>query len=118
MAMHDTTTKVAELITLVEHFVAEREWQPFHDAKNLSTAIAIEAAELMEHFQWLRSEQLDAVRDDADAMACIREEVADIAAYLLSFVHTMKIDLSSALEEKMRKNVLKYPVREFRGRFK
>jgi NTP pyrophosphatase (non-canonical NTP hydrolase) len=116
--VHDSTTTVAELIKLVNDFVAERAWQPYHDAKNLSASIAIEAAELMEHFQWLRSDQLDSVGEDAQAMAAIREELADIAAYLLSFANKMGIDVSSALEEKMRKNAVKYPADRFRGRFK
>jgi len=116
--VHDSTTTVAELIKLVDDFVSERDWQPFHDAKNLSASIAIEAAELMEHFQWLRSDQLDSVREDPTSMAAIREELADIAAYLLSFANKMGIDVSSALEEKMRKNAVKYPAEHFRGRFK
>lgn len=116
--MRDSTTTVAELIKLVNDFVAERDWQPFHDAKNLSASIAIEAAELMEHFQWLRSDQLGSVGDDAQAMAEVREELADITAYLLSFANKMGIDVSSALEEKMRKNAVKYPAERFRGRFR
>ena len=116
--MQDETTCVAELIRLVDDFVAERDWQPFHDPKNLSASIAIEAAELMEHFQWLRTDQLDSVKDDEPKMAQIREEVADIAAYLLSFASIMKIDVSSALEDKMKKNAVKYPAQEYRGRFK
>ncbi len=55
--MNDKTTTVAELIQLVDTFVAERDWQPFHDPKNLSMSIAIEAGELMEHVQWLRQAQ-------------------------------------------------------------
>ena len=109
---------MAELIKLVNDFVAERAWEPFHDAKNLSASIAIEAAELMEHFQWLRSDQLDSVGKDVQAMAEVREELADITAYLLSFASKMGIDVSSALEEKMRKNAVKYPADRFRGRFK
>jgi len=116
--VHDSTTTVAELIKLVNDFVAERAWEPFHDAKNLSASIAIEAAELMEHFQWLRSDQLDSVGEDAQAMAEVREELADITAYLLSFANKMGIDVSSALEEKMRKNAVKYPADRFRGRFR
>lgn len=116
--MRDSTTTVAELIKLVNDFVAERAWEPFHDAKNLSASIAIEAAELMEHFQWLRSDQLDSVGEDAQAMAEVREELADITAYLLSFANKMGIDVSSALEEKMRKNAVKYPADRFRGRFR
>ena len=115
--MDDTTTTVAELKRLVEAFVAERKWEPFHDPKNLSASIAIEAAELMEHFQWLRTDQLEAVKDDAAKMQAIREELADILAYVVSFASTMNIDLASALDGKMRKNAGKYPADDFRGRF-
>ena len=116
--MLDATTTIAELKKLVDDFVAQRAWEPFHDPKNLSCSIAIEAGELMEHFQWLRSDQLDAVRDDEGKMQEISEELADILAYLLSMASTMGIDLSSALEEKMRKNAQKYPAETYRGRFK
>ena len=116
--MRDTTTTVAELMKLVDDFVAERHWEPFHDPKNLSCSIAIEAAELMAHFQWLRSDELDAVREDRQAMEQIREELADITAYVLSCASRMEIDLSSALADKMKKNAIKYPAKEFRGRFK
>jgi NTP pyrophosphatase (non-canonical NTP hydrolase) len=115
--VRDSETTVAELIKLVEAFVAERQWEKFHDPKNLSMSIAIEAGELMEHFQWLRSEELPSVEQDAKKMAEIREELADIAAYLFSFAHRMKIDVSSALEDKMEKNAKKYPADAFRGRF-
>ena len=116
--MHDSSTTIAELKDLVERFVAERDWQPFHDPKNLSASIAIEAAELMEHFQWLRIDELASVKKDEKAMCEIREEVADIAAYLLSFAYAMGIDIASALEHKMEKNAEKYPVEKYRGKFK
>ncbi len=113
----DTTTTVADLKGLIEAFVAERQWEPFHDPKNLSASIAIEAAELMEHFQWLRSDQLDEVSRDPVKMQQVREELADIAAYLLSFASEMDIDVSSALEDKMKKNAKKYPADAYKGRF-
>lgn len=116
--MSDRDTTVGELRELVAAFVAEREWQQFHDPKNLAASIAIETAELMEHFQWLRSDQLDQVRQDPKQMAQIREEVADITAFLLSFANAMDIDLSDALRAKMAKNADKYPAGEYRGRFK
>lgn len=115
--MQDETTTVAELKRLVDEFVAERQWEPFHDPKNLSASIAIEAAELMEHFQWLRSDQLEGIKRDAAKMSQIGEEVADIAAYLLSFATTMNIDVSLALKDKMKRNALKYPAHKYRGRF-
>ncbi len=116
--MQDKTTTVAQLITLVDDFVAERKWEPFHDPKNLSASIAIEAAELMEHFQWLRTDQLDAVRDDPNTMEQIRQELADITAYVLSFASTMGIDLSAALQNKMEHNAVKYPADQYRGKYR
>ena len=116
--MNDSTATVADLKKLVQDFVSERHWEPFHDAKNLSTAIAIEAAELMEHFQWLRSDELPAIRDDKEAMREIRAELADITAFVLSFAETMGIDLSSSLAEKMKQNAIKYPAERFKGRFR
>ena len=116
--MSDQTTTVRELRDLLAAFVAEREWQPFHDPKNLAASIAIEAAELMEHFQWLRTDELAAVREDAEEMEAIRQEVADILAFLLSFANAMDIDLSDALRDKMVLNARKYPAQEYRGRFK
>ena len=116
--VNDRDTTVQQLIELMEAFVAERKWQPFHDPKNLSASIAIEAAELMEHFQWLRTDELDSVQKDAKAMGEIREELADILAYVLSFAATMNIDLSSALADKMKKNATKYPAEEYKGKFR
>ena len=115
--MADSRTTVAQLRQSIAEFVERRDWGPFHSPKNLAMSMAIEAAELMEHFQWLRSDQLDPVKDDPERMARIREELADILAYLLSFASTMEIDLSSALADKMKKNAVKYPAAEYRGRF-
>lgn len=118
MSMQDGETTVAQLKRLMDEFVVARDWRQYHDPKNLSTSIAIEAAELMEHFQWLHSDKLDEVMEDAGQMAEIREEVADIFAYILSFANTMKIDLASALADKMKKNELKYPIERFYGSFR
>ena len=115
--MRDGTTTVAALMKLVDDFVTARDWKPFHDPKNLSCSIAIEAGELMEHFQWLRTDQLEAVRHDEKKMQEIREEIADILAYVLSFADAMGIDLSSSLQAKMKKNEVRYPEEEYRGKF-
>jgi len=116
--MNDARTTVDELKKLMDDFVVARDWRQFHDPKNLSASIAIEAAELMEHFQWVHSDAVLTVRDDAAQMAEIREEVADILAYLLSFATAMRIDLADALRAKMLKNEAKYPVDRFYGTFK
>jgi len=116
--MNDQSTTVAELMSLVDAFITERDWMQFHDPKNLSASIAIEAAELMEHFQWLRTDELDAVRGDAQVMGQVREELADVLAYVLSFARRMQIDLSTALAEKVQKNAVKYPAERFQGRYR
>ena len=85
------------MMEFVQDFVDERDWQKFHDPKNLSMSIAIEAAELMEHFQWLRSDQLQDLKDDPEAMAHIEEELADVFCYVLAFAGAMGIDLCAAL---------------------
>jgi dCTP diphosphatase len=115
--VNDDQTTVAELKRLVAEFVAQRDWQQFHDPKNLSMAIAIEAAELMEHFQWLRSDEL-AEATSPEHLNAIQDELADVAAFLLSLANVLEIDLSAALQRKMAKNADKYPTDRFRGRFR
>ncbi|RJP41164.1 MAG: nucleotide pyrophosphohydrolase [Phycisphaerales bacterium] len=115
--MDDHNATVCELRRIVDDFVAAREWRRFHDPKNLACSILIEAGELMEHFQWLRTDELAAVRHDDRRMAAIREELADVFAYVLSFAEAMGVDLTQALVDKIRKNELKYPVEEYRGRY-
>lgn len=116
--MNDETTTVGELRQMVADFVAERHWQQFHDPKNLVMAMAIELGELMEHFQWLRSDQLGEVRGSPEQMEAIREELADVAWFVLSFANAMDIDLSSAMAAKMAKNRAKYPAQRYKGRFR
>jgi NTP pyrophosphatase (non-canonical NTP hydrolase) len=115
--MRDSSTSVAQLRELVARFVAEREWEIFHDPKNLSMSLAIEAAELMEHFQWSRSDEIARLLDDSAKKAAVAEEVADVAAFLLALCNVLDLDLSAALEAKMHKNAAKYPAEEFRGRY-
>ncbi|MBN1488496.1 MAG: nucleotide pyrophosphohydrolase [Phycisphaerae bacterium] len=114
----DSTTTVAELREQMARFVADRDWQQFHDPKNLTMSIAIEAAELMEHFQWLRSDQIAQITGDPAALGQVREELADVMAFLLSLANALDVDVSQALTEKMAKNELKYPAERFRGRFR
>ena len=116
--MSDDDTTVAELRNRIAAFVRERDWEQFHDPKNLSASIAIEAAELMEHFQWVHSDRTAEVRTDPAAMALIGEELADILAFALSFANALDIDISSTLIAKLAKNEEKYPVDRYYGRFK
>lgn len=115
--MNDATTTLAQLRETVRQFVAERDWQQFHTPKNLSMSLAIEAAELMEHFQWLTAEQSRALNNDPVALAEVADEMSDVLCYLFAMANELEIDVSSALEAKMVKNRQKYPAAEFRGRF-
>ncbi len=115
--MPDQSVTVAELRKTVADFIAERDWHSYHDAKNLSMSIAIEAAELMERFQWVRTDELPALLASDAERGKIVDEVADIACYLLSFVNALDIDLSAAVRAKIAKNEQKYPVERFRGRY-
>ena len=98
-------------------FVAERDWEQFHSPKNLSMSLAIEVAELMEHFQWISMSESRLLADKPQAKKEIADEIADVFCYLLGMANVMNIDLSSAVHDKMIRNRAKYPVEQFRGKF-
>lgn len=115
--MSDSEATVAQLRRMVEAFVAERDWGQFHTPKNLAMSLAIEAAELMEHFQWLTPEQSWEAAADPKKTSAIGEELSDVFCYLLAMSGALKLDLASALAAKMAKNAEKYPVERYRGLF-
>lgn len=113
----DQTTTVAELREVMRQFVDERDWRQFHTPKNLSMALAIEVAELMEHFQWLTPQASRDLADDADARQAVGEELADVVGYALAIANELDIDVARAMRAKMVKNRIKYPAEEYRGRY-
>ncbi len=115
--MRDEVTTVAELRRRVADFVAARDWEKFHAPKNISMALAIEAAELMEHFQWITAEASRQVGADRDKLAAVGEEMADVLCYLLALANELDVDLAETLQAKMVKNEQKYPADEYRGRY-
>lgn len=116
-AATDQTTTVAELRQNMADFVAERDWSQFHSPKNVSMALAIEAAELMEHFQWLTTEESRTLADDPERLAAVGEELADVVGYSFALANELGIDLSSTIRAKMIKNAQKYPADQYRGRY-
>jgi NTP pyrophosphatase (non-canonical NTP hydrolase) len=116
--MPDVRATVNELREAMQRFVAEREWEQFHNPKNLSMGMAIEAAELMEHFQWIDGDASREAGRDARQRTAIGEEMADVACYLLALANVLDLDLSDAIADKLRKNAQKYPAEEFRGKYK
>ncbi len=112
--MEDATTTLEYLKNEVAEFVAEREWNQFHNPKNLSMDIAVEAAELMEKFLWCGREE------SREELAKNRQEVenefADVLIGLLAFANDAQIDVVSAFEHKLASTKAKYPVGKSRGK--
>ena len=115
--MTDQTTTVNELRSQVAAFVAARQWEPFHTPKNLSMSLAIEAAELMEHFQWISGAAAEQFLQQPENLEAVSEELADVIAYALALANRLQIDISTTLAAKMQKNASKYPVEEYLGRY-
>ena len=97
-------------------FVAERDWDKFHSPKNLAMALSVEAAELMEHFQWLTEEQ--SRRLAPEKLAQVRDEMADVLVYLVRLADKLDVNLLEAASDKIKVNALKYPVDKARGSVK
>ena len=100
----------------VRQFVAERQWDQFHSPKNLSMALIVEAAEMVEHFQWLTEEQ--SCNLSPEKLAEVELELADIQIYLISLAEKLKLDIVAAAEKKLVLNAQKYPVEKVRGNSK
>lgn len=113
----DDRATVADLRALVQQFVDERDWQQFHTPKNLAMALAIEAAELMEHFQWLTPDEVQRAAAEPATRTAVGEELADVLCYALALANTLGLDVATIMQAKMEKNRRKYPVAEVRGRW-
>ncbi len=101
--IHDLTS----LRDALRDFSAVRDWRQYHTPKNLAMAMIVEAAELVEHFQWSTPEE--SLRPAPDKLAEIRDEVADTLIYLVELADALDIDLIAAARDKIVKNALKYP---------
>jgi dCTP diphosphatase len=102
---------IADLQRQLKEFAAERDWEQFHSPKNLVMALVGEAGELTELFQWLTPEESVRVMDDAASADKVRDEIADVLAYLLRLSDVLGVDLEEALAAKIIKNAAKYQIR-------
>ena len=115
--MSDKQTTIQEIRSLIDSFADERDWQQFHSPKNLSMSISIEAAELIELFQWLSLEDAKKVMESGKTRDNAIDEIADVLIYAFAFCIRNNIDISDAIRQKMKKNIKKYPKDKYKGRF-
>lgn len=107
---------LSDLQARVNNFVEARDWRSFHNPKNLALSIAIESAELMEHFQWLTIEQIGERLDDPTKRAEVAAELADVLIYALSFAEVTNIDITEAILKKLARNEERFPAKVVRGK--
>ena len=112
----DSETSLQELKERIKAFSVERDWEQFHTPKNLSMAIAAEAAELMEHFLWKEGSESFYELSAPSKKQKIAEELADILIFSLEFANISKLDVATIIQDKMETNAQKYPVEKSKGR--
>ena len=105
-----------QLTAALRAFVAERDWQQFHDPKNLAMLVASEAGELVAEYRWIAGPAADARSREPEARARIAAEIADVGIALLLLCDRIGLDLTSAIEDKLARNAARYPVEASRGR--
>ncbi|MBE0411985.1 MAG: nucleotide pyrophosphohydrolase [Anaerolineales bacterium] len=105
----DNDTSIADLRRLVAKFIADRSWESYHSPKNLVMSIAIEAAELMEHFQWMSAQESINYLDNPESKAAVADELADVVIYCLSLANRSGIDLTKAVIKKVQRNQDRFP---------
>jgi dCTP diphosphatase len=116
LRLDDSNTRIGDLRVKIREFVREREWEKYHNPKDLAEAVCIEAAELLQLFQWMSPEEVSTFRNDQTNVERLEEELADVLIYCLSMANAMNIDLTSAVMHKLESNRKKYPAKLYRGR--
>ena len=102
-----------QIKTRLREFAKERDWDQFHSPKNLAMALIVEAAELVEHFQWLSEEQSQTL--SPEKLAEVAQEIADIQIYLIRLADKLGVDMEKAVKAKIELNEKKYPAEKVRG---
>ena len=116
--MGDSKITIGEIKGQIEDFINERDWSQFHDSKSLSMSIAIEVAELMENFQWVSTLNSDKIIEDEKLKTNVIDEIADVLIYSLAFCIKNNIDVSKSINQKLKKNKVKYPPSKYKGKYK
>ena len=112
----DSTTTIESLKEKIKVYCEARDWDQYHDAKELSIGVITEAAELLENFRFQTKEQMQEIMTKAGSRKEVSDELADILFFLLRFCQRYDVDLSESFADKMERNAKRYPVEEFRGK--
>lgn len=114
--MNDNETPIKSLKDSVRNFVHKRQWEKYHNPKDLAESICIEASELLELFQWITPSESRKMKTDTLKHQQIREELSDVIIYCLSMANTLDIDLTNAILQKLEHNEKKYPSKLYKGK--
>jgi len=109
----NSVDSLTELRNLIREFADERDWDQFHTPKNLAMSVSIEAAELLEQFQWAQTGQVSELGEKK--LTSVRHEIADVLVYLIRLADKLDLDLAEVTREKIRLNRDKYPADSVRG---
>jgi len=107
-------SEIKSIIKKIKKFRDERDWMQFHNHKDMALSLVLEAAEVLEHFQWKSPDEVNA--HGKKYKNEISEELADVALYLFELSDNLGIDISKAIIKKLRKNAKKYPVKKAKGK--
>ena len=111
----DSEKNIQEIKEKIKQFIRERDWEQYHHPKELAISLSLEAAELLELFQWKEKQTLEELKNDKELMKKLKEELADIMIYAIDVANYTDIDVSEAIIEKLRKNEEKYPIEKAKG---
>jgi len=107
-------SEIKAITAKIKAFRDARDWKQFHNHKDVALSLVLEASEVLEHFQWKSPKEVEA--HGKEAKEELADELADVAIYLFELADNLKIDLPKAIEQKMEKNSIKYPVHKAKGR--
>lgn len=105
---------IQKITQKIRQFRDERDWKQFHNHKDVALSLVLEASEVLEHFQWKSAAEVE--RHGHEAKDELSDELADVAIYLFELADNLGVDLPKAIEAKMKKNAVKYPVEKSKGK--
>lgn len=114
--MNDENTSVKDLKKAVGDFIQERQWEKYHNPKDLAESVSIEASELLQLFQWRTAEESERFGTEESKVQRVKEELSDVVIYCLSMANKLGIDLSSAILDKLEHDKSKYPTNLYKGK--